>query len=299
MAKEGEKKEEGMSEDQVVTPESPKAKDQQLATMDFSPESIDLIKRTIAVGATDDELKLFLYTAKKSGLDPLVRQIYFVKRKSKTKEGQWEERMTMQTSIDGLRVIAERSGKYNGQTKVEYGPVGDDGRPEWAEVGVYKKGFEHPTYGRAYWDEYVATRYDQYSKKNVPSGMWGKMPKLMLAKCAEALALRKAFPQDLSGIYTSEEMAQADVEPKSVQAAFKATQTLATKEQKDKLIEILEFMGRSKEWFETQTGRPLDEMSQKKVQEAITAATAAFEKQKAADENENPDDIAEIDIEKL
>ena len=117
-------------------------------------------------------------------------------------------RFTIQSSIDGLRIVALRSGNYGGQTPAEW--CGEDGvwKDVWldknpplaARVGVYYKDAQNPTYATAKWDSYAQT-----------SPIWRKMPDLMLAKCAEALALRKAFPNDLSGIYSDEEMAQADV----------------------------------------------------------------------------------------
>jgi hypothetical protein len=72
----------------------------------FNDDQIALIKRQVCVGATDDELKMFLHQAQRSGLDPLARQIYAIKRNGK---------MTIQTSIDGFRVVAQRSGQYAGQ----------------------------------------------------------------------------------------------------------------------------------------------------------------------------------------
>jgi phage recombination protein Bet len=180
----------------------------------FSEAQVDLIKSVIAVGATDDELKLFLYTAKRTGLDPLTKQIHFVKREvnKKLPNGAWvkEGQMTVQTGIDGYRAIAERTGNLAGISDAVYDS--EDGEyPKKATVTVYKmlsSGQRVEYTSSARWSEYAQT----YTRngETVVGPMWKKMPYLMLAKCAEALALRKAFPNDLSGLYTTEEMQQAD-----------------------------------------------------------------------------------------
>lgn len=161
------------------------------------------------------ELGVFLHFCQRTGLDPFARQIYMIGRGGK---------YTIQSSIDGLRIVAQRSGNYGGQTMVEW--CGEDGvwkdiwldktPPVAARVGVYYKDSDKPTYASAKFDSY-----------NTNSPIWRKMPDLMIAKCAEALALRKAFPQDLSGIYSSEEMQQAEmtvtsVKPDKVQLALVA-----------------------------------------------------------------------------
>lgn len=168
----------------------------------MTEDQIKLITRTVAKGATQDELAMFLNVCKRAGLDPFTKQIHMVKRK---------DSVTIQVGIDGFRSIAERSGTLAGIEDVVY----DDESakfPKQATVTVYRMvaGKRVPFTASARWEEYFPGDKLGF--------MWKKMPYLMLGKCAEALALRKAFPADLSGLYTEDEMHQAgvtDVEPES------------------------------------------------------------------------------------
>lgn len=176
----------------------------------FTREQIDLLKRTICEGATDDELKLFTATAERLQLDPFARQVFAVKRYDSRKR---IEVMAIQVSIDGFRLVAERTGHYAGQLGPFWSADGkewlevwldDDNPPAAAKVGVLRNDFKEPLWSVATWSQYRQT-----NKEGNATPMWRKMGPLMLAKCAESLGLRRAFPNELSGVYTPEEMAQA------------------------------------------------------------------------------------------
>lgn len=184
-----------------------------------------LLKDQLNPDLSDGELALFAEVCQRVNLDPFARQIYAVKRWN----GQLKRKvMTVQTSIDGFRLVAQRTGEYAGQRGPFWcGPDGEwladpkgnprawlaDGPPAAAMVGTLRRGFAEPLWSIA--------RFNAYAQRNKDGNltqMWSfpqGLGDLMIGKCAEALSLRRAFPQELSGLYTAEEMAQADNAPPS------------------------------------------------------------------------------------
>lgn len=168
---------------------------------EFTREQIELIKVQIAKGCTDDELKLFIEICKQSNLNPFTRQIYAIKRR--TRDG---EQMTIQCSIDGYRAIAHRTGKCLSISDPKFEYKGDNiNIPFSATITIEKIVGQHigKFTATAYWSDYYG---------DGKSYMANSKPRIMLGKACEALALRKAFPAELSGLYTKEEMHIADVE---------------------------------------------------------------------------------------
>lgn len=177
-------------------------------------DQVELIKRTIAKGASDDELQLFLQVAKKHRLDPFTRQLHLIPRWNKELENTDGSKggfvRTIQIGIDGYRQMASRYSDFGSVSKAIYGVDQKCPNkpsltvPSSAEIRVYKKGLAEPSVGEAKWSEFAPVDID-----DKVAFMWRKMPYHMLAKCAEALALRKAYP-DLADIYTKEEMQQGE-----------------------------------------------------------------------------------------
>jgi phage recombination protein Bet len=174
----------------------------------FTPEDVDLIKRTVATKANDTEFKLFMHICQHRRLNPLLKQVYFTKYKDNSSN---EDKMAIVTSVDGFRLTAQRTGQYAGQVGPFWcGPDGKwldvwtgKGQPFAAKVGVLIRGNAEPIWGIALWSEFGNTR-----------NKWKTMPAHMLAKCAETHALRKAFPEELSGLATEEEIHLYPEQPK-------------------------------------------------------------------------------------
>lgn len=190
----------------------------------WTPQQLAVVRQIGMEDASQEDLQVFLHVCQRTRLDPFAKQIYGITRlqwNPRTKRK--EPKLTIQTGIDGFRLVAQRpdiaTGKpsgYQGRVGPEW--CGEDGawRGVWADakppvaarVGVWKEGFREPLYAVAHYAEYVQTKGSDNGP--VPNEMWSRMPANQLAKCAEAAAIRAAWPQDLSGIYAPEEMGRVD-----------------------------------------------------------------------------------------
>lgn len=188
---------------------------------EFDERQLAALRALKVKNATPSDLGVFFHQAQRTGLDPFSKQIYMIARRTRDEYGEWKTEQTIQVGIDGLRLVARRAANRMGQALSIGSAVWMAENGQWYEAWPRTLGLPvaakiRVTVGQGVFDavantaEYMPTRLDKRSGKMKPTGQWGKMPALMIAKCAEALALRKAFPMDLSGLYTFEEMDQAD-----------------------------------------------------------------------------------------
>jgi len=167
------------------------------ASAAFSEEQKQIVRDSLANGASEQEFTILWEMAKARNLDPLKREVFFVKRWDSQRQ---REIWSIQVSIDGLRLQAARTGDYDGQDDTEF-EYDKNGGLTLARTRVYRKGITRPFIGTAYWKEFAQT-----NKEGKLTSMWANKPHVMLGKCSESLALRKAFPDETAGLYTTEEM---------------------------------------------------------------------------------------------
>lgn len=191
----------------------------------FDDLKLDLIRKTVAKDLLAPEFELFMAVARARGLDPVLGQIHAVKRF----DGE-SKKMVLQVAIDGGRLIAARTGEYAGSDAPVFSRDEDDALV--ASVTIYRmvQGQRVPFTGIAYWNEFYPGDKLGF--------MWKKMPRTMLAKCAEMQALRKGFPNDLSGLYAPEEIAR-DITASEPAAAAPAALAPANEDWGKKVNELL------------------------------------------------------------
>lgn len=178
--------------------------------LDWTPAQVEVIKSQYIKDATDDEFAALMMVAKIKGLDPLKKQIYFRKQSEWDAETEgYVKRWIYITAIGGFRTLAERTGLYDGQSEPEwiYEVNEETGHKRLVacRVIVYRKGMGHPPPAYVHLIE-----FQQLKRDKTPNQMWTKMPHSQLAKCAEALAFRKTFPDDCGDMYIAEELPDED-----------------------------------------------------------------------------------------
>lgn len=190
----------------------------------FNDSTQQLMRQQFCDGANDQEFDYFLRVCQRQKLDPFKGEIHYVPRNVKDRQtDQWVTKWTIQVGIAGQRSIASRTGEYMGGPP----PLFYDGE-RWTEVwldrhsapiackvGVMRRGFSEPCYAVCHWDEMVQT-----DRNGNATPMWRDKGLTMLAKCTEAAALRRAFPDELSGMYDPAEKF-VDVEAHDPQPAAK------------------------------------------------------------------------------
>ena len=260
-----------------------------VVNQDLTRNQVDLLKRTFCKGTTDDELQIYVNFCNRKQLDPMSGQVHAVMRwDPKAKR----EVMSIQTGIDGFRIMAQRSGQFDG---MEVELCGEDGKwvetwlartpPSAARCRVYRLDRSRPSVAIAYWDAYAQTKRDGKLNQR-----WAKGGPNMLSKCAEALAIRMAFPVEVGGVYSAEEMESAQdaeyAEPESPSAPD--TTTYISELTRTKTMDALRNLHkRAKENLDGEAWRMVDAALRARKVELLKAQEA----EQPTDELDEPDDI--------
>jgi len=174
-------------------------------------ELMNVLQNSLYPGAKAESIKLVLAYCKAAGLDPLQKPVHIVP--ISVKQGQdYVTRDVVMPGIGLYRTQASRTGEYAGVTEPEFGQtkqlkIGDFSLdyPEWCRVTVKRclasGQFVEFTANERWLENYATQKRDSA----IPNAMWKRRPFAQLAKCAEAQALRKAFPE-LGAAPTADEM---------------------------------------------------------------------------------------------
>lgn len=264
----------------------------------LTPKHLELIKTQIAKNATKAELDLFLMMAYRTRLDPLMKQLYFIKY------GEGEKaKVSYVTSIDGYRIIAHRTGLFAGVDLPIY-EYDKTGRVTHCAITVHKI-VQNQIVGFG-----AKVKFSEY---NTNQNNWSKMPETMIAKVAEAHALRKAFPNDLSGIYTQDEMDQMQIQQQSAQNPEKVVMISPAQEDKIKALlverdvdveKIKQYAKNTyrvpslKKMTSKQAGHLIAQLLSKPVRPIPNVETTFQEEESSMDDYPSIDDV-EVDSEQL
>lgn len=213
----------------------------------MSGSQIALIRTTVAKDCNEQEFNLFMEAARAYGLDPFRKQISaLVFNKAKADKRQ----MAIIVSRDGYRVIAQRCRNYRPASDPAQIDLDDALVSPTNPKGIVKatvklwqqdnRGEWFPVVGEAYWDEFAAVK-DEFAEneerqwrptgRKTLDGNWGRMPIVMITKCAEAQALRAGWPDQFGGIYAEEEMHRAEMD-------LTASEIVAAEEERTRAAKI-------------------------------------------------------------
>lgn len=193
----------------------------------FTPDQQELIKRTVAPGASNDELAMFLHVAQRSGLDPLRRQIHFLKHGG---------RVSFIADVNGLQARASKEEDFEGLlhavvyekdtfevdnatgevVKHAHNPFANNGSIVGAWATVRRKGMLPFT---------AVVKFSEYNNSSNP--LWKSKPAVMIDKVAKSTALRLAYPEQLGGIYDGAELDAPETPAESTQPQPQKSRTAA------------------------------------------------------------------------
>lgn len=209
---------------------------QSIRELGFTKEQLDLIRMKCMPRDTPmHEAYLFLLKAKAKGLDPLSGEVWLTRQYSDGPSGPSSIRYVIGIGISGCRLLASRTDRYRPSSKptlyetkpdgsilsaTVYIDVYDNHSQQWSEVA-----------GTAYFDEYAVYVFKAGEIKLAPH--WERMPRNMIEKCAEAKAIRRAFPTEFSGIYTAEEMEQETSATKDAVGAVGVAKSITNRVERD------------------------------------------------------------------
>lgn len=270
-----EEKEEAIKVIREVIVKEPEKPAMDFNELELTKERVALLTRTIAKGATKDELLMFINVCRGLGLSPFLNHIHMVKRWD-TKEGR--EVASIQVGIDGFRSIAESTGAYAGNTDPEFGepkditykpkqgPEQTISVPSSAKVIVTKI-----VQGSPY--KFTATaRWDEFYPGDKQGFMWRDKPHVMLGKCAEAQALRKAFPKVLSGVYAPEELERNEKKAPEATAEdkFKKAKEMIQAETDSEVLKDYLKKLKTSETYNTKQKKELSKITSDRIKELDT-----------------------------
>jgi phage recombination protein bet len=257
------------------------------------------LQNSVFPGAKDESILLAVDYCKARKLDILKKPCHIVPMSvtdAKTGNKNWRD--VIMPGIYEQRITAFRTGQMAGQDEPVFGDTvtfrGIEA-PEWCRVTVYRFinnercAFSHTEY----FSEACAT-----TKEGKPNSMWSKRPRGQLAKCAEAGALRKAFPDELGGVITADEVNEEPINQHSAATPDNGTTVidtqsveLITPEQLEQMKSLIDVTKSNEHSLLAYAGNveSLEKITKSKAEEVIGMLLSKLNKQQVQDESNDED----------